>query len=215
MPNCCGNSVKEATEDGLPGNECTCPADYGACEGAATIEIRNREYPAKYLKKFCDSNNQCVFGVDPDEVVERKLVDERSTSFFTLETQTTFNNPFNIQKDRFHFKIILRDGSEELVLPIKIISVKLKEGEILYGEKTVNNVLNNIGESVSTIIPVSYQPAEVEEERPISYKIDYEYTKRVKKDRNPDGTYNYDEAIERESFEKRFTSKIYFVDPGE
>ena len=27
--NCCGNNVKEIIENGKPGNQCTCPQDYG------------------------------------------------------------------------------------------------------------------------------------------------------------------------------------------
>ena len=40
--NCCGNRLKEQLESGKPGNQCTCPEDYGKCEGLEKIKVGSR-----------------------------------------------------------------------------------------------------------------------------------------------------------------------------
>ena len=64
-------------------------------------------------------------------------------------------------------------------------------------------------------MPIDYQLSDIEEERQLSYKLRFEYTKRVRKDRNPDGTYNYENELVRDEYQKFFGSKIFFVRTGE
>lgn len=213
--NCCGNSIEEKIENGKPGSKCTCPEDYGICEGKGQLTIRNRQYDATYIQYFCNSQNKCVFGVDATDTIESKLVDERDLSFFILETQTTFNRPFNVLTDKFKFQVKLKDDGEDLVLPVKITNIQLKEGEILFGEENLNEALKAVGSVINTEIQVDYRPTQIEEERSLSYKLDYQYTKKVKTTRKDDGTWNYKEELVRDSYEKRFSSKIFFVNPGE
>ncbi|MBL7054692.1 hypothetical protein ISS05_02955 [Candidatus Woesearchaeota archaeon] len=213
--NCCGNGMEEATENTKPGNKCTCPADYGTCEGKGKMTINGREYDATYLKYFCNTGNKCVYGVDEADVIETNVVDERDIGFFKLETQTTFNKPFNVLEDKFKFQIKLKDTGEDLVPPVKITNIQLKEGEVLFGEKILDEKLSKVGDSINKDIPVIYRPALIEEERTLSYKLDYEYTRKVKTDRNDDGSWNYKEELVRDSYEKRFSSKVFFVNPGE
>lgn len=209
--NCCGNAVCEEPEE----NKCTCDIDCGKCEGKGKLTIRNRQYDATYLKYLCNVENKCVLGVDEKDITEIKLVDERDIGFFVLETQTTFNKPFNVLQDKFKFQIKLKDVREDLIPPVKITNIQLKEGEILFGEKTLNKELNSVGDIINTEIPVDYRPTEIEEERTLSYKLDYEYTKKVKTTRNEDGSWNYENQVVRDSYEKRFSSKVFFVNPGE
>jgi len=215
VKNCCGNGIEEKLENGKQGDKCTCPGDYGNCEGKGQLTIRNRQYDAAYLKYFCNTREKCVFGVDAKDVIESKLVDERDLSFFILETQTTFNKPFNVLEDTFKFQVKLKDAGEDLVLPVKITNVQLKENEILFGEETLDKTLNSVGRVINTEIGVEYRPTQIEEEHSLSYKLDYQYTKKVKTSRKDNGTWDYKEEVVRDSYEKRFSSRIFFVNPGE
>lgn len=210
--NCCGNGAMEDIENGKAGNQCTCPQDYGACGKKANYTIRDRTYETKYLRYSCTNDNKCVLGVEPKDITVEKLVDERDIGFFVIETQTTYNYPFDTSKDEFSFFVRLKDISEDVVSPIKITIVQLKEADTLYGEKVVNQVLTDVGDTFTISIPVNYVPKIIEEERTLSYKLDYEVTYRVKKDRNPDGTYNYENQTKRDSYDKKFASKIFLVD---
>ena len=53
IKNCCGNRLKEDIENGKSGNKCTCPEDYGECEGKVQVKVGSREYDAQYLKYLC------------------------------------------------------------------------------------------------------------------------------------------------------------------
>lgn len=211
--NCCGNKLKEEIEDGKPGNKCTCPEDYGKCEGKGEIQIGSRTYDTEYLKYLCE-NDECVFGVDEEDIKELTLLDERDFSYFKLETLTTFNQPFDTRKDNFNFRITLKDTSEDLVLPVKINKIILRDGEVLFGEKDVEQVLNDIGEKITVEVPVTYDLEQLEEERRLSYKMDYEYTKKVKDERLADGSYSYKDELVRDDYENRFQTKIFFLRSG-
>jgi len=214
VKNCCGNGIEEKLENGKQGDKCTCSEDFGKCEGKGSLEIRGRQYDAAYLKYLCNPQKKCIFGVDPKEVIESKLVDERDISFFILETQTTFNKPFNVLADKFKFQVKLKDAGEDLVLPVKISNIQLKEGEILFGEKNLDKSLNNVGSIINAEIAVDFRPTQIEEEHSLSYKLDYQYTKKVKTTRT-NGTWDYKEELVRDSYERRFSSRIFFVNPGE
>ncbi|TKJ40226.1 hypothetical protein CEE37_07835 [candidate division LCP-89 bacterium B3_LCP] len=213
IKNCCGNRLKEEIEDGKPGNKCTCPADYGRCEGKGKIQVGSRTYDAQYLKYICE-NNKCVLGVDKDDLKELTLLDERDFSYFKLETLTTFNKPFDTRKDSFHFRIRLKDINDELVLPVKINKIILRDGEVLFGEKNVEQVLNGIGDKIIVKVPVTYDLEQLEEQRGLSYKMDYEYTKKVKDQRLENGSYTFKEELVRDDYENKFQTKIFFVKSG-
>src|SRR3989338_8316155 len=61
VQNCCGNKIKESSEDGKVGNSCTCPEDYGICEGKAKVQVGGRTYDAEYLQYIC-KNDECISG---------------------------------------------------------------------------------------------------------------------------------------------------------
>lgn len=214
-PNCCGNNIKEDIENGKPGNKCTCEKDYGKCEGKGKIQVGTREVDAKYLQYVCNADNECVFGVDEKDIQVQRLIDNKVFSFFELETIVEFNKPFDIENDNFKFEFNLRDDHEDLVYPIKLTEIQLLDREIFFGSKTINEELNGVGDKVSVIVPMNYQLAEIEEERQLSYKLRFEYTKRVRTNRNEDGTYNYENELVRDEYQKFFGSKIFFVKTGE
>ncbi len=211
--NCCGNGEEDEIEDGKPGNKCTCPADYGKCEGKGKIKVGSRSYDTEYLEYLCE-NNECVFGVDKEEVKENTLLDEKDFSLFRLETLATFNKPFDTRRDDFNFRITLKDTDDMLVPPIRINKIILRDGEVLFGEKEVDQALNGIGDRIIVNVPVTYDLEQLEEDRRLSYKVDYEFTQKVKDERLPNGTYTYKNTLMREDYETRFQTKVFFVRSG-
>ncbi|MFC1768503.1 hypothetical protein ACFLZX_01945 [Nanoarchaeota archaeon] len=207
---CCGNGV---CEKDTGENKCICSSDCGKCEGIATMLVRDKERNAQFLKKTC-IEDECIYAADPDVVKRTDLAVERELSFFTLDMLITFNNPFTIGKDTIETTFKLNNAEEELVYPVKITGVKFIEGQTLFGLKDgLEGRLNKIGDQYSVTIPVTFEPASIEEEKTISIKVDYEYDKKVKTDRNKDGTYNYKEEHVRDSFETRLTGRIFFLYP--
>lgn len=211
--NCCGNNIKEPIEDGKAGNSCTCPEDYGECSGKGQIKYGSRTIDTTYLERFC-KNNRCIFGVPEEKIRQVSLVDENDFGFFKLETTATFNEPFDVNKDSFEFRVTLKDDDEDLIFPIKLNKILLMDGEVLYGEKDINLVLNKVGESTTVDVPLFYEPSQLEEIVRITYEFDYEYSKRVKDQRQEDGSYSYKEELVRNDFQNRFTTKITFVKSG-
>src|SRR3989344_4295403 len=61
---CCGNGVKDAAEDGKPGSQCTCPADYGKCEGKAKVKVGSRVEDSSYVHYYCSRDGKCILGVE-------------------------------------------------------------------------------------------------------------------------------------------------------
>ena len=215
VPNCCGNGIKDATENGKPGDKCTCPEDYGKCEGKGKIMVANREFDAQYLKYLCNAENKCVFGVDEKSIQVQRLIDDKVFSFFELETIVEFNKPFDIKNDNFKFEFNLKDDNEDLVYPIKFTEIQLLDREVFFGSTAIDKELSKVGDKISINVPVDYQLADIEEERQLSYKLRFEYTKRLRTGTNPDGTYSYKNEPEREEYQKFFGSKIFFVKTGE
>lgn len=211
--NCCGNQVKEKIEDQKPGNKCTCPADYGRCDGKVQLTKGSRSYDAKYLKYFCE-NEECKSGVPSEDIAAKTLIDERDFKFFKVETTVKFNDPFDIGKDRFNFRMTITNDNEDIVFPIKMNKIILKDGEIFLGEKDLDLFLNGVGESINFNVPLSYELVQPEESRGLTYKINYEYTKRVVAKRLPDGSLSYGFEFVRDDYEKRFSTKVNLVRAG-
>ncbi|MAH32776.1 hypothetical protein CL615_00110 [archaeon] len=208
--NCCGNQVKETVENNKPGNKCTCPADYGKCDGKVQLTKGSRSYDAKYLEYFCE-NEECKSGVPSEDVAAKTLLDERDFKFFELETTVKFNDPFDIGKDRFDFRMSIIDENEDIVFPIKMNKIILKDGEVFLGEKNLDLFLNKVGESISFNVQLSYDLVQPEESRGLTYKVNYEYTKRVVAERLPDGSESYGLEFVRDDYEKRFSTKVNLV----
>lgn len=213
IPNCCGNNIQEEIEDGKPGNQCTCSADYGACEGRGKVKVGSRTFDAEYLRYFCE-NDVCVLGVPEENVRSVTLLTERDFNLFKLETTVTFNEPFDVAKDTFTFRVSVLDDSEDIVFPIKLTKLILKDGEILFGEKQLDSILTEVGDSVTMSSSVSYSPQEVEEVRRLSYQINYEYKKSVRDKKLPNGTYTFKSELVRDDYQERLSSKITFLRSG-
>tara|TARA_Y100000294_G_C8567911_1_gene341605 strand:- start:2820 stop:3434 length:615 start_codon:yes stop_codon:yes gene_type:complete len=200
-------------EDRKPGNKCTCPQDYGVCEGKLQLVYGKRAVESKYLENHCE-NNQCTIGVPPEKVRPVTLIEERDFSFFELETTVRYNEPFDVTKDTFTFKISLKDMKDDLVLPIRFNKIILKNGELLFGEKALNIVLNGIGDSNTFNVLISSVLEKPEESGKLTYEMDYEYIRKVKDQRFDNGSYTYKEEVVRDDYQKKFTTQITFFKSG-
>ncbi len=223
VPNCCGNGLKEDIENGKPGNKCTCPQDYGECEGKLTyteidpIYGNENTYEAQYLEYFCDSRQRCIKGISPDNIQQTRLVDTRDTGYFMYDVITMFNKPVNIRKDSFRFDVELKNTLDEtVILPIKITKVLVKAGQDFIGEARPSDaILSHIGSIATISVPIQYQTKKIEEVKQLSYHIDFEYTIRQQSGYDADGNIKYEDKIQRKSYEHYFTEEVPFVDTGE
>lgn len=207
--NCCGNGMKEETEDGKKGNTCACPADYGKCEGRGKIKAGTKEVDAKYLERIC-KDDKCVLDVNKDNVNEIQLIDDKFLKFFRLESIISFNKPFIINKDKINIKFTLKDVENDLVFPIKITNIKFIKGEYFYGETPLDIEFTAVGNYSEISIPLDYEMQSIEEEKILGFRIDYEYLYKVKVGKNDTEI----RGPERTMYDKQFGEKIFFVSAG-
>ena len=218
QPNCCGNRINESIESGKPGNKCTCPQDYGKCEGKPKVKAGSRVEDAVYARYYCDYNNECVLGVEKKDVLPQNVLDIVNTGFFKASSVLKYNKPFDMSSDVFELKITLDDTHKDLVLPVKITGVRIlftgdySRSELLIAEKSFENPLNSIGESTTISVPLNlgYRPQEAEESGLMRYAIDYSYTKEVPSGKAPSGDTLYNEETSREKFNSP-TKQAFFV----
>lgn len=185
--NCCGNGIKEETEDDNLGNECTCPEDYGRCEGPLKFKGSAGTENAKYLFNYCNSANQCVFKVNEDYILLQNFLDKISTGYFKASSIIKYNNPFDIKAEKFQLKITLDDMDENLVPPVSIDRIRLFasgtgiKGELLISEKNINKTLNSVGSGldIEMLLNLGYTPQYPEEPVSLKYGIDYTYYKKT------------------------------------
>lgn len=219
--NCCGNNLKDSIENGKPGSQCSCPEDYGKCEGKGKIKIGSRTEDAAYAHYYCDNNNKCVLGIESKDVVPQNFLDTISIGFFKASSVIKYNKPFEMSRNTFDFKLALDDISKDLVLPVKMTKIKLlysseyARAELLIAEKELDSTLNSIGEQVTINVPLNlgYKPQEVEETGSMRYSIDYAYTKKVASGRAADGTTLYNEEQVRATFTAP-AKQVFFVRSG-
>ena len=205
---CCGNQVKESVESGKPGNQCTCPADYGKCEGKGKIKIGSREEDTQYIKYYCSTDNQCVLGVEKKDIAPQNFLDQVNPGFFKASSVIKYNKPFDISRDSFEFTISIDDLGKDLILPIFLTKAKIlysseyARAEQLIAEKDIDSVLNGVGDksTISMPLTLSYKPQEIEEIGSIRYSIDYTYKKQVASGRKTSGENIYTNETVRATF---------------
>lgn len=189
---CCGNGLKDKIEDGKPGNECTCPFDYGRCEGTK----------GEYLEKYC-KNNECVWGVSADKIQKLVFSEDKTLDIFDIELLSTYDYPFVIGSSNFTIKITLKDDDEKLVYPIVFTKFRLFEKNLLLGERTVNLKLTGVGDSLEVIVPFDFSMNDAEEEKSVTLKVDYEYTRSTSRGNE----------LYRNDFTESYRDKFMFVNP--
>ena len=160
IPNVCGNYICEPGE-----NKCSCEADCGSCAGAA----------GNYMTYSC-IENKCLAGLRSGFDQEKKsFFDDRDLSYFHLQNNFDFNNPFNIKEDFFKLNFALYDKNLE-ISQIKIIDVRLFEGTAEIAHTFANVALSNIGDSASVSIRIP-EIAGVEDSKTLNLAVWYEYTR--------------------------------------
>ncbi len=134
----CGNSLCESAE-----NKCTCASDCGPCSGSS----------GNYMTFAC-ADNKCISQLRPSFAPEvKKIFDDRDLSYFHLQNNYDFNDPFNIKTDSVSLSFSLYDKKEE-VTQIRITDIRLFEGasEIAYIRPGIT--LSNIGETVPASVSI-------------------------------------------------------------
>ena len=206
--NCCGNGIKDPLENGRTGNQCSCPQDYGKCEGKAKVIFRGKEEDAQYAHYFCDFENKCALGVERKDIASQNFLDTMDAAYFKASSVLRYNKPFDMKRDTFEIKLTLDDAPKDLVLPIKITGVNLlftgdsSRSELLIAEKKLDRTINNVDDSVTISVPLNldYKPQEVEESGSFRYTIDYTHSKKVPDSRAADGTIIYKTEQVRDKF---------------
>lgn len=206
--NCCGNKLMESIENGKPGSQCTCPEDYGKCEGKGKISIGARTEDASYVHYYCNVDNKCVLGVEKKDIVPQNFLDSISAGFFKASSIIRYNKPFDVSRGSFELAVTLDDAGSDLVLPITLTKAKIlfsseyMKTEMLIAERELNATLNGVGDKAILSIPLTlnYKPQQLEEAGSARYSIDYVYTKRVASGRTANGTNVYSDKLVREAF---------------
>ena len=85
---------------------------------------------------------------------------------------------------------------------------------MVLGEKQLNVLLKRVGDTGVFEIPIFVQLKQPEEVHGLAYKINYEFKKRVKKGIAKNGSVEYGDELVRDDYEKKFSTKITFVDPN-
>ena len=216
--NCCGNRINDSIESGKPGNPCTCPQDYGKCEGRGKIRIGSRTEDAQYVKYFCNVDSQCILGVDKKDIAPQNFLDVVNPGFFKASSIIKYNKPFDVAKDKFEFAITLDDIGKDLVLPVAITDVKIflsgefSRTELLIAEREVSAVLNGVGDKAVLNIPINlnYRPKELEENGGLRYTLDYVHKKKVLSGKTPNGTSTFSDETVRASLASP-SKPVFFV----
>ena len=206
--NCCGNDVKDPLENGRLGNQCTCPQDYGKCEGKAKVKVRDKLVDAAYAHYFCDADNKCLLGIEKNDIASQNFLDNINSVSFKASSVIRYNKPFDMRRDTFEIKITLDDAGKDFVLPLTVTGVKVlftgenSRSELLVADKILESSISNVGDSLTILVPLNleYRPQEVEESGSIRYSIDYTHIKKVSAGRAPDGTTIYKEETARDKF---------------
>ncbi|MBI2650722.1 hypothetical protein HYX04_05440 [Candidatus Woesearchaeota archaeon] len=207
--NCCGNRINESIENGKPGNQCTCPADYGKCEGKGRIAIGSRTEDATYVSYSCNADEQCVLGVDESRIAPLNFLDQMNPGFLKASSVIKYNKPFDPASDSFEFKVTLDDIGKDVMLPVRLTKIKLlysgggyARAELLIAEKDLDGILNGIGDHSTLDVPLtlSYRPQELEEQGSLRYSIDYTYVRQVPSGKTANGTSIYNNETKRETF---------------
>lgn len=208
QPNCCGNKIAESAESGKPGSACTCPEDYGKCEGKGKIRIGSRTEDASYASYHCNVDNKCVLGIRKEDVSPQNFLDQINPGYFKASSILRYNKPFEAARDNFELKLSLDDAGNDLTFPVRLTRIKMfyssenARAELLIAEKDLGNVLSGISDYTTISLPLTlnYRPQEIEETGSLRYGIDYSYTRHVLSGRTANGTGIYTNETARASF---------------
>lgn len=202
---CCGNLMCEKDKGE---NVCSCSKDCTSpkCEGKVVVKEKGtKKYYGQYLQYMC-KEDKCVMGIDESIVKVIPLLNEKEVNDATLEIGLTFNKPFDLANDKVIISISLKDFEDnKVVLPIIIKSIKIMQGDILYGQMNLDKELSQVGAGIKEMVPLTFVPEEKEKEVTLTLKVDYEMTKLS----------NEAEQLVRDSFTEQFSQKMFIASTGE
>ena len=170
------------------------------CSKTVRMTLDGKSLTAKYLTQELNQSKQCV--VVAQDVHQERIVDEKQLPFFKLSTIISFPQPFVKQHDDFVFEFQLKDVHKDLEPPIMLTQLRILDKENLIADQDLRVRLTNIGDKAQVQVPVSYD-IDAEEERPLSFKIDYEHDTRT-----------HDDTLTiRKDYAGSFKRKVVLVDP--
>ena len=215
--NCCGNRLNESIEDGMKGGKCTCPQDYGKCEGKPKIKVGARWEDTAYLHYFCNEKQECILGIENKDLAVQNFLDQIDTYYFKMSSIPKFIKPFDVNSNQFEFRISLDEAHEELVFPVRVTKLKVLYSsqnarvEQLIADRDLDIFFNQVGDGalVNTFLNLQYRPKEYEELGSFRYSIDFTFEKKVPTGRTAQGEKTY--AIEPDRVTYNSPSKPIFL----
>ncbi|MBN2459500.1 hypothetical protein JXB28_04415 [Candidatus Woesearchaeota archaeon] len=176
---CCGNKICEPQS---MENSCSCPDDCGQCQGAipynVTTGLRTVQKFTQYAIYLCE-NNMCVVGADQTKIRVLRMVDDIVVmSAFKAETLSILNSPFDIKREKISIEISLKDRNEKLSGPVVFTEIKvLSDTNEMMGRIFIDEKLEKVGDMFTKQLNLVSSQKVVEQDKPISWEVFYEYVK--------------------------------------
>ncbi|MBN1645008.1 hypothetical protein JW851_03145 [Candidatus Woesearchaeota archaeon] len=156
----CGNYICESNE-----NKCSCEFDCGSCAGAA----------GNYMVYAC-VGNECLAQLRPGFSQEKnKIFDDRDLSYFHLQNNFEFNDPFNVKQDSVVLTFSLYDKNVD-VSQVKITDIRLFEGSSEIAHTPAAITLSNVGDSASVEVSIP-EISGIEAGKSLNLAVWYEYSR--------------------------------------
>ncbi|MGV8171465.1 MAG: hypothetical protein ACP5OA_02105 [Candidatus Woesearchaeota archaeon] len=215
--NCCGNNITEEIENGLPGNKCSCPKDYGICNATIKyMDATNRLTTAKYILRKC-VDNECKIVYDDSLQRDAEFFNIWNGQGFRINIYVRYSNPFYGDNNIMQIETKLSDYDPVLIKPPIIINeIRLMEGTKIFAKINPGTVLSYIDQTVTKDITVGYYDfIYPEEAKSLTINIDYEYVPLSRKtERSGEETITtfIEMPVERKTYTIALTERITFLD---
>jgi hypothetical protein len=158
IPGKCGNYICDPTE-----NKCTCELDCGPCTGDA----------GQYLSFICQ-NRECKTMIKQGTIQQPvSKVDEKNRNFYYLQNKYTFNNPFNVNSDKFALDFKLYNQQSQ-VSGVRIMEARVLDQSSEVAYVSIGESLPSVGSTLTAEIPVTAF-AGYEDEKSLTLRVDVEY----------------------------------------
>jgi hypothetical protein len=192
-PNCCGNRICELGE-----NKCNCPIDCGECFQSYGLWIKDQCFNNRCVGKVADPTL-----IQPIILSDTRLLSPRGETVTSI-VEYTYNNPFDINKDRFHIKLTqsyITDKVEDF--SIRRVEL-LNRDQLLAKYETEINLRKEDDWYAISLVPIVSLKKNEEKEFDLTVKIHY----RAKTSTGTDGA--------QEITDDRYTysiGKVLFINP--
>ncbi len=198
---CCGNRICEEGQ-----NYCNCPQDCvdDPCEGKIPLDDSGREM-TEYLERTC-VDDECVADFDRDDQRTITLTFDRDRRYFVASFEIDLKRPFDLNSDTIDVRGVLEDIDDSTVSPIDITRIRIVEGDVIYGQLSLDEELSEIGDSFEASVPINYVPDKIESQSRLRVQIYY--------------TFDYEDSrgdidTRRGELDYRFSENLYMVRTGE